>query len=348
MPRRRIHIPGGTYYVVRRTHSDKPIFENAGDYSLAQNILPSMLRRTGARLLAYCWMPDAMHLALQVDTAPVGDFMRTFTSQYAQQVHRRTGERGQLFRRPYEATLIDPKHYLRSLVAHLHFLPVRAGIASEPADYLHSSYRAYAGLAPLAYLDNKWAEEASDGDSQHEEAGRAGFATPPCETHTSLLQDCVSSRSGILGDPDFRASLPRQARSPRSQWSLESIAAHIAQVHDVTLANLRSRSRRQELVVARAVFAWYATERRVASLSEVARYLGRSASSLTRAVARHQRLQPELFSMHAFAPLAPVNLVRRTFELPDDDRTEYARTCDVERNTVRGSVVPATQVVFDA
>lgn len=342
MPRRRIHIPGGTYYVVRRTHSDKPIFEQADDYLLAQNILPSMLRRTGVKLLAYCWMPDAMHLALQVDTAPVGDFMRAFTSQYAQEVHRRTGERGQLFRRPYESTLIDPKDYLRSLVAHLHFLPVRAGMASKPADYPHSSYRAYVGLAPLAYLDNKWAGELSDSDSLRTGTDPRRDATPPSEGHASLLERCVSSRASILGDPDFRASLPRQTRSARSQWSLESIAAHIAQVHDVTPANLRSRSRRQELVVARAVFAWYATERRVASLSEVSRYLGRSASSLSRAVARHERLRPELFSMHAFAPLAPVNLAPRTFGPGDDDGTGYIRISEVERNAEHGSVASAT------
>src|SRR3546814_254786 len=101
MPRRQqIYLPGGTYYIIRRTHLPRPAFSHPDDYALLEGLLPATLKRTGARLLGYCWMPDAIHLALQIDVAPVGNFMRELTSYYAQNVHRRSGERGQFFRGP--------------------------------------------------------------------------------------------------------------------------------------------------------------------------------------------------------------------------------------------------------
>jgi putative transposase len=302
--RPRMHVAEGTYYIVRRTHSEKLIFSAPEDYLLLEDMLPSMLKRTGARILAYCWMPDAMHLALQIDTLPVGDFMRLFTSHYAQRVHRRTGERGQYFRRPYQSALIDPIEYLHSLVGYLHSLPVRAGLASSPGHYLHSSYRSYVGSARRPFLDANYAVQLSQSDHRDSGAFARSSLLDAATEKQAVFERCFEDRSAVLGGEEFVARLPRRGRSPGSQWSLDTIAGHVARIHGVAPAQLRSRSRRRELVIARAVFAWYATERRVASLSEAGKYLGRSASSLTRAIARHQRMQPELFTLSAFAPLA--------------------------------------------
>ena len=121
-----------------------------------------------------------------------------------------------------------------------------------------------------------------------------------------MLERGRESSPGVLGDDEFFSGLPRRGRTVRSTRSLDDIAEHVARVHDIQRAQLLSRSRRQDLVLARAQLAWYATERRVATLCEVARYLRRSASSLTRAIARHQRRQPELFTFDAFTSFVPI------------------------------------------
>lgn len=61
------------------------------------------------------------------------------------------------------------------------------------------------------------------------------------------------------------------------------MTAYVARGHYLIRAQVLSRFRRRELVIAHALIAWYGTERRVATLCEVARYLRDSASSLTRA-----------------------------------------------------------------
>lgn len=309
MPRRpRIHVPGGTYYVVRRTHLKRPIFAQPDDYELIESLLPAVLKRVGARLLGYCWLPDAVHLALQIDTLPIGNFMRELTSRYAQNVHLRTGERGQFFRRPYQSTLVDPDAYLLMLIRYMHHLPMLAGLARDPDDYPHTSHRAYLGQAQRPWLDTKPLLQLIDDFEESRIAYRVLMAEQPSAAIGALLEQGQAETPGIAGDTEFISRLPRRGRVSRSKWSLEEIAAYVALIHDVPRAHLLSRSRRHKLVLARAQIAWYAAERRVASLSEVARYLGHSASSLTRAVARHQVREPELFSLGAFAPLFPAAL----------------------------------------
>jgi REP element-mobilizing transposase RayT len=311
MPRRRrTHVPCGTYYVLRRTHSPRPIFSQPEDYALLESLLPAVLRRTGARLLAHCWVPNAIHLALQVDAAPLGDFMRELTSQYAQHLHRRTGERGQFFRRPYQSTLIDPDAYLPMLIHYLHYIPVLTGLVHDPADYAHSSHRVYLGRVHQPWLETKPLLQLIDSFDEDRIVYRRLLADAPPKNVAALLERGHAETPGIVGNAQFIASLPRRGRVSRSKWSLEQIAAYVARAHDVSRAQLQSRSRRRSLVLGRAQMAWYVTERRAASLSEVARYLGHSASSLTRAITRHQRRQPELFTLDAFAslcPLAPTN-----------------------------------------
>lgn len=71
MPRRqRIHVPGGTYYVVRRTHSTRPVFSRPEDYSLFEDLLRAALKRTGTQLLGYCWMPNAFPASKRIFADP--------------------------------------------------------------------------------------------------------------------------------------------------------------------------------------------------------------------------------------------------------------------------------------
>lgn len=308
MPRRRpIHVPGGTYYVVRRTHLSRPVFSQPDDYALIAELLPTALKRTGARLLGYCWMPDAIHLALQIDVAPIGHFMRELTSRYARYVHRRSGERGQFFRGPYQSTLIDPDAYLLRLIQYLHYIPVLADLVQHPDEHSYSSHRIYLGTAHYPLLFTKPLLQLIDSFDEDRIPYRRLMAEMPSATTGTLFERGHADTPGILGDRQFIAGLPRRGRLPsHSKWSLDEIAAHVARAHDVPRSHLLSRSRRHQLVVARARIAWYATERRVTSLGEVARYLGHSASSLTRAIGRHQLRQPELFTFDAFVPMFPL------------------------------------------
>jgi len=71
---------------------------------------------------------------------------------------------------------------------------------------------------------------------------------------------------------------------------LAALAARVCDIHDVSLAEVRSGSRRHEIVEARRVLSWLAVKALGYSGAEVARYLGVTTSCVTRAVEREKGL----------------------------------------------------------
>ena len=67
MPRpTRLHLPGGLYHVILRGNHRQPIFLAPSDRTMLDDLVAESLARFGARVHAYCWMTNHVHLAVQV------------------------------------------------------------------------------------------------------------------------------------------------------------------------------------------------------------------------------------------------------------------------------------------
>jgi putative transposase len=308
--RQRLHVPGGTYYVVQRGSTTRPIFSQHQDYQLFERLLATALRRTGARLHAYCWTPDAIHIALQIDSVSVGRFMQGITSRYARSIHERAAESGHFFRQRYKAILIDPDAYLLKLVRYIHHLPVIEGLSGDPGAYAFTSHGSYLGANDTPWLTTRTALRMMNGCDQNSEYAEFMSQSP-------LPEECEQFEHGskhdarIVASPEFLENLPRHLRVYRSKLTLEQIIQTVTCRLGVDREHVLSNSRQREVTLARALIAWYATERRVATLSEVARYLRRDPSTLSVAVSRYRLCRPELFkltALHDVVPLAQIHL----------------------------------------
>jgi REP element-mobilizing transposase RayT len=308
--RQRLHVPGGTYYVVQRGSTTRPIFSQLQDYQLFERLLATALRRTGARLHAYCWTPDAIHLALQIDSVSVGRFMQGITSRYARSIHERAAESGHFFRQRYRAILIDPDAYLLKLVRYIHHIPVMDALSSDLGSYQFTSHVAYLGRAEMPWLTTRTALRRIDGCDQNSEYAEFMSATPSSEDR-ALFEHGSKHDARIVASTEFLENLPRHLRVYRSKLTLDQIIQTVTCRLGVDREHVLSNSRQREVTLARALIAWYATERRVATLSEVARYLRRDPSTLSVAVSRYRLCRPELFkltALHDVVPLAQLQL----------------------------------------
>ena len=86
--------------------------------------------------------------------------------------------------------------------------------------------------------------------------------------------------------PAVPAPVPCRTRSTRT---LDDIATEVARAHDITMEDLRSARRYRPLVQARVEVARRALREGVANLSQVARHLNRSPSTLSSLLYRHDR-----------------------------------------------------------
>jgi REP element-mobilizing transposase RayT len=295
--RKRIHVDGGTYYVVQHGSVQQPVFGVPDDYAEFARILASTIPQTRTILHAYACLPLSMHLVVQIDRIPIGRFMQRLTSRYGRAAHRRTRETGHFFRQRYRAVLIEPERYLPRLVRYVH------GIALPGS----SSREAYAGAVKAHWLTTRTTLNLLGGVSAIESTEELALPAPPADIESFARAPMLA----VLGSSEFLATLPRAARLYRTRASFEDIVHTVTSRLGVDVAQVISSSRRRDLTLARAVIAWYATERGVATLSEVARRLGRDPSTLSSAISRYRLRRPELFrltTLHDIASLAPISV----------------------------------------
>jgi putative transposase len=329
--RQRLHVSGGTYYVVQHGNAHHPIFSQPEDYALFERLLATTLRRTNARVHGYCWTPHAIHMIVQIDEISLGRIMQGLTSRYARSMHRRIGESGHFFRQRYKAVLIDPKEYLLKLLHYLHHLPVLGGLAQSPDAAEYTSHASYSRQSATPWLTTRTAHrllELKDDGTDYD----AFMVRCPEPEDVVLFERVGSNDLRVIGSPEFLDNLPRNSRTYRSKTSLDQIIHTVTCRMGVERDLVLSNSRQREFTLVRALIAWYATERGVATLSEVARCLRRDPSTLSMAISRYRARRPELFkitAMHDIAPLVPIggnikihywNSTADVRDLEDEDR----------------------------
>jgi hypothetical protein len=97
----------------------------------------------------------------------------------------------------------------------------------------------------------------------------------------------------VLGDDRFLETLKIPATRRNPSVTLEQLAQEICAQHRTSLEHMQSPSRDRAACKARALLAERAVALQVASLSDVARFLNRSASALARGIDRHASWLPK-------------------------------------------------------
>ena len=186
----RLHVAGGFYHVTLRGNHRRPIFFTDADRDLLEEVLAEALDRGAARVHAYCWMSNHLHMLVQVADVPLSRLMLRVASRYARTVQIALATTGHLFERRYPALLVDADSYLLTLLRYIHLNPVRAGLVGDAQLYRWSSAQAHAdGADPWGLInDADWRQVRT----------RAGWAeclrTPPEESTISRLR--TATRSG--------------------------------------------------------------------------------------------------------------------------------------------------------
>lgn len=279
MPRRlRIHVPGGFYHVTLRGNHQHDIFRSDADRFLLNAIVGRAIEVYGASVHAYCWMSNHLHFLVQVGEQPLGNVMRQIASGYARAFQQKLPTTGHLFERRHHASLVDVDSYLLELLRYIHLNPVRANIVARPAEYRWSSHLAYAGRAAAEpWLTTSFALAMFSEDIRSARAayGRFMECTSAFELEATLPSIEAASMEHRPAD-----QLPSATLTVMPQQSLAQLIDEGCRRFGVLEQHLSTASRDPLLVQARAWIAREALDRRVSTLSAVARALGRDRATL--------------------------------------------------------------------
>lgn len=280
----RVHVPGGVYHVILRGNGGQPVFFGEADHGQLEALITEGVRRFGYRVHGYCWMPNHVHLLIQVGRIGLSAIIQNLAFRYTRWVNRRQRRRGHVFQGRYQAILVDADSYLLQLIRYVHLNPVRSGLVADPAAYPHSSHRAYLGQADVPWLHRDWvlgqfANTEAAARQRYRRFIEAGLA----EGHRAdLYRGGPDSR--ILGDDRFAESVERQGRKAlRRPIPIERILAAGADVVGIDPDRLCSVSRDRGSARARALLAYVVVTHGQSTLTALSRIVHRDVATLSNA-----------------------------------------------------------------
>jgi putative transposase len=272
--------------MLRGNHREA-LFATPADRQALNEIVAHVLSRIGGRIHAFCWMTNHLHALVQINELPLGRLMQRIAVRFSRYRHRALHTSGHLFERRYKAKLVDVDEYFLTLLRYIHLNPVKARLVADPADYPWSSHRAYLGRERLPWLTTDLGLSLFSNDLNRARLAYQKFISDPHDDD-DLESEHHPEDARVLGGDRFINNLPFIPYKPRSPLSLDQLAERVCEEHGITSATLRSVSRTRHLTPARIRFATQAVDLRIATLAEVARFLHRDPSALTKLLARHK------------------------------------------------------------
>ncbi len=144
--RHRVEIEGGIYHVTARGNAQAAIFRDEQDYRVFRAVLGEAVERHRWLCHSFCFIPNHYHLLLETPEPNLGRGMLVLNGTYARRFNWRYHRYGHVFQGPYGAAFIEDDAHLLEVCRYIALNPVRAGLASTPAEWPWSSYGTLAGL----------------------------------------------------------------------------------------------------------------------------------------------------------------------------------------------------------
>jgi REP element-mobilizing transposase RayT len=284
--RKRFHLPGAVYHVMLRGNQGQDIFYSDGDRCRMSLLLQEGVERFHHKIIAYCFMSNHIHLAVQVVEENISVIMQNLAFRYAAYVNRHQNRVGHLFQGRFRAIIIDSSTYLKALVKYIHLNPVRARIVACPDQYRWSSHQVYLKCSELAWISSDYLLRGFDNNLDEAVAVYKQYIN---DTDSGKDVDFkIGFRSGILGDNDFIEACMQKTTFAIDKpiIDLRKLISVICSHYQMEESALRSQSKSRYESRARAVFALLARDSGVISINEVAQYLGRDPSGVSKLARR--------------------------------------------------------------
>jgi len=304
MPRPpRLQFPGAIYHIITRGNARQRMFHDDGHYERLTRSLGEEVQRSGWEVIAYCWMPNHIHLLLRTPEPNLAHGMQHWLSGYANWYAKRNRKSGHLLQGRYKSFLVEDEGYFWTLSRYIHLNPCRGSkpLAERPDQWAHSSYVGYArknsrnSFVHYDALLGAWAGECGGKDptAAYRRYVMEGLRAPENPLKSAL-------RDWVLGSEDFLKRMVAvgeqqdsgKAGGLRRRMKVvtpEEVLAATARIHKVTVEEyigFRSQAAGREIA------ALLCRRYTGAALGELSKLFGLghpdSASNLVRKAKRHE------------------------------------------------------------
>jgi putative transposase len=142
----RVVVPGIPHHITQRGNRRENVFFVRSDYRRYLRLLGDYAAERGLDMLAYCLMPNHVHLvAVPAEAGSLAAVLKPVHLRYAQHVNRSQDCSGRVWQGRFYSCPLDARH-TAAAIRYVETNPVRAGIEYRAANYEWSSAPAHAGL----------------------------------------------------------------------------------------------------------------------------------------------------------------------------------------------------------
>lgn len=286
--RPRVHYVGAVYHVVLRGNGGQDIFADDQDRCRLALLLQEGVERFRHRILGFCFMPNHLHLVIQVDQIPLSRIMQNFTFRYTRWHHKRKGSSGHLFHARYKAVLVEGNQYIVELVRYVHSNPVRVGLVTKPDEFLWSGHACYTGKDALPWVNTDWVlSRFSVSEEQARKKFRKFVHEGVKEGHREEFhtgnQDgkLIEQHAAVMDDLFAQVEQPS-----RKKVSMARVIQDVCRVYGVTEKQLVATGKYRNTSEARAAAAWIVRELPGMTLTQLGAHVGRDAVTLSNSINR--------------------------------------------------------------
>jgi len=319
MPRKaRIDAPGALHHIIIRGIERQAIFKDRLDRRNFLNRLDRIVSETETGCYAWVLMGNHVHLLLKTGLAPIAAVMRRLLTGYAVSFNRRHRRYGHLFQNRYKSFLCEEDLYLKELVRYIHLNPLRANVVKDLKTlktYRWCGHSTLMGKAEAAFQDTAYVLKLFDNSTR--QARRAYENFMACGIKQGRRKDLVGggllrsvggwavlqefrdagirikADERILGSSNFVDSVLKKANEQLEEKyrlqargiGLETLIERVAYHRSIDPENLRSASKERTITEARRILCYLAVRKLGYTCSDVARALGISPVTVSKAVA---------------------------------------------------------------
>lgn len=274
----------------------------------------------------YAWvlMDNHVHILFKSGQRGISTVMRRLLSWYAAYFNRKHNRTGHLFENRYKSVLCEEDRYLLALIRYIHLNPIRAGIVRElqalkeypwcghsvvmgklkckwmDTEYVLAQFGSKKRAARKAYigfieegLHIKYGSELTGGGLIRSLGGWSQVLSMRRKSQTQ------ESDERILGSGDFVHEVLKEAEEKEirqlklrlSGKTITEIIKEECKKRRISSKELKRGSRRNKVSQARALIAYRSIEELGLSTAEIARHLGVTTSTITRAILRGEKLK---------------------------------------------------------
>jgi REP element-mobilizing transposase RayT len=254
------------------------IFHDTEDYEDFLGRLNQLIPALGFLCFTWVLMPNHAHLALQTGHVPLPRLMARLGTGYACRFNRRHERVGHLVQNRYRARLVKDDHDLLGLIRYIHANPLRAGLVSSPealGSFPWCGYGALVGERPAQPFEATTSTLCLVADE-------------PTQARRALRQWMQQP----IDSADFASRTWPDAYRVAPTALTELIFA-VCTAHGLAPKDLGSGRRGHLVIEARSELAHRATQELGLSRRAVARAIGVSDSTVTRALARTRRYRKQ-------------------------------------------------------